>query len=141
MIAAEGLEALSASELRSACQARGIRTIDTPELRLRSELQQWLDLNLKHQVPFAILIMSRAFMMTDKPMTTHEALQATLSSLPEEVLDEAEMRVAEGTAEEDPEKKLEVLEQQEDLIEEEAEQGDVVSFFFPLPYQLHRVGD
>ena len=125
MIAEEGLDALSASELKSACQARGIRTIDTPEKRLRSELQQWLDLNLKHQVPFAILILSRAFMMTDKPMTTHEALQATLASLPEEVVDESEILGAEGTAEEDPEKKLEVLEQQEDLIEEEAEQEEV----------------
>ncbi len=85
---AEGVDSLTVPELLAACQVRGIRTIDVYPDRLRYELQQWLDLHLKHEVPPTLLILSRALMMSDKPLEEDatEALQTTLTSLPNEVV-------------------------------------------------------
>ena len=91
MIDSEGIDSLTLSELVAACQVRGIRTIDAHPDRLRYELQQWLDLNIKNEIPPTILILSRALMMTDQPALatdTAEALQSTLASLPDEVVRE-----------------------------------------------------
>jgi LETM1 and EF-hand domain-containing protein 1 len=91
----EGVDTLSVSELQKACADRGIKTIGVSPARLRYDLQQWLDLHLIHKVPSTLLILSRAFIISDQPMhpvekgtetlplTTAEALQATLQSLPE----------------------------------------------------------
>lgn len=89
MIDAEGIDSLTVAELIAACQSRGIRTIDVHPDRLRYELQQWLDLNIKNEIPSSLLILSRALMMTDRPAQpadTAEALQTTLTSLPDEVV-------------------------------------------------------
>ena len=104
---------------------------------MRSELSQWLDLHLNHQVPGTLLILSRAFMMTDRvPKDSSEALdgsaqalQATLSSLPDQVVNEAALEVAqvEGTA--TAKQKLNVLQEQEELIADELEQ-EAVCFLF-----------
>jgi LETM1 and EF-hand domain-containing protein 1 len=89
MIQAEGVDTLTFFELISACQNRGIRTIDFPEDRLRYELQQWLDLRTKHDIPPTLLVLSRALMMTDRPLQsldTAAALQSTLAALPNEAV-------------------------------------------------------
>ena len=65
MIQAETVNSLNYAELIAACQSRGIRTIDVMEEQLRYELQQWLDLHLKHDVPPSLLVLSRAFMVRD----------------------------------------------------------------------------
>lgn len=134
MIEAEGVQSLDIQELIHACQTRGIRVYGMSPSRLRSELSQWLELNLVHQIPAGILILSRASVMTDKAPTAtadtginSEALKAALSSLPEELVDETVARAVEGTDLESPEKKLEVLTQQEHLIAEENEQEKVIA--------------
>jgi LETM1 and EF-hand domain-containing protein 1, mitochondrial len=88
MIMAEGVNSLTTQELQHACQSRGIRTIGVSPTRLRSELNQWLDLHLNHKVPSSLLILSRAFSFVDRLELTDqtEALQATLSSLPDSLV-------------------------------------------------------
>src|ERR1044071_5055559 len=88
MIMAEGVDSLTIPELQHACQSRGIRTIGVSPARLRSELNQWLDLHLNHKVPSTLLILSRAFSFADRNELANqaEALQATLSSLPDNLV-------------------------------------------------------
>ncbi|KAG8011811.1 LETM1 domain-containing protein LETM2, partial [Nibea albiflora] len=65
MIAAEGVPAMSVSELQAACRSRGMRSLGLTTDQLRLQLQQWLDLHLKENVPPSLLLLSRAMYLTD----------------------------------------------------------------------------
>lgn len=123
-ISYEGVDSLSVPELQTACASRGLRTHGMSPARLRDDLQMWLDLRLKYAVPSTLLVLSNAFMYDankDKGElnTQIEALQAVLSSIPEELFHEIELEVhnAEGAA--TNKQRLEVLKEQQELIEEE----------------------
>ncbi|KAF9392582.1 hypothetical protein CPC16_003161 [Podila verticillata] len=150
MIMAEGVDSLTPQELFTACQARGMCTLDVTPERMKSELTQWLELHLTHTIPSTLLILSRAFSFSQaepaststtsapSPTTTlsrepppipiaADVLQATLSSLPETLVSQTKIRVSElegspATAEQ----KLNVLKQQEELIAKEKQQEDVL---------------
>lgn len=122
VIQTEGIESLTIQELQNACASRGIRSIGTSPGRLRDELAQWLELHLNHHVPGTLLILSRAFSYTDRGMTTEEALKATFNSLPDNLVNEAELQVLEQVGASTYKQKLDVLEQQQELIEDESEQ-------------------
>ena len=123
----EGVDSLSVPELQMACASRGLRTHGMSPARLREDLQTWLDLRLKSGVPSTLLVMSNAFVYgsgKDTEMGSQiDALQAVLSSIPEELFHEIELEVhnAEGAA--TNKQRLEVLKEQEELIEEENEQN------------------
>ncbi len=127
-IAFEGVDSLSVPELQMACASRGLRTHGMSPARLRDDLQMWLDLRLKYGVPSTLLVLSNAFMYTqgkDSEISSQiDALQAVLSSIPEELFHEIELEVhnAEGAA--TNKQRLEVLKEQQDLIEEENEQNE-----------------
>ena len=127
-ISYEGVDSLSVPELQMACASRGLRTQGMSPARLRDDLQTWLDLRLKYGVPSTLLVMSNAFMYTqgkDSEISSQfEALQAVLSSIPEELFHEIELEVhnAEGAA--TNKQRLEVLKEQQELIEEENEQNE-----------------
>lgn len=127
-ISFEGVESLSVPELQMACASRGLRTHGMSPARLREDLQMWLDLRLKYGVPSTLLVLSNAFMYTqgkDSEISSQiDALQAVLSSIPEELFHEIELEVhnAEGAA--TNKQRLEVLKEQQDLIEEENEQKE-----------------
>lgn len=127
-ISFEGVESLSVPELQMACASRGLRTHGMSPGRLRDDLQTWLDLRLKYGVPSTLLVLSNAFMYTqgkDSEIASQmDALQAVLSSIPEELFHEIELEVhnAEGAA--TNKQRLEVLKEQQDLIEEENEQNE-----------------
>jgi len=127
-ISFEGVDSLSVPELQMACASRGLRTHGVSPGRLRDDLQMWLDLRLKYGVPSTLLVLSNAFMYTqgkDSEISSQiDALQAVLSSIPEELFHEIELEVhnAEGAA--TNKQRLEVLKEQEDLIEEENEQKE-----------------
>ncbi len=127
-ISFEGVDSLSVPELQMACASRGLRTHGMSPGRLRDDLQMWLDLRLKYGVPSTLLVLSNAFMYTqgkDSEIASQiDALQAVLSSIPEELFHEIELEVhnAEGAA--TNKQRLEVLKEQQDLIEEENEQGE-----------------
>ncbi|KAK5073584.1 LETM1 domain-containing protein ylh47 [Lithohypha guttulata] len=127
-ISFEGVDSLSVPELQMACASRGLRTHGMSPAKLREDLQMWLDLRLKYNIPSTLLVLSNAYMYTsgkDKEIDTQiEALQAVLSSIPEELFHEIELEVhnAEGAA--TNRQRLEVLKEQQELIEEENEQAD-----------------
>ncbi|RMD42927.1 hypothetical protein DV735_g2172, partial [Chaetothyriales sp. CBS 134920] len=130
-ISFEGVDSLSVPELQMACAARGIRTYGMSPARLREDLQLWLDLRLKYNIPSTLLVLSNAFMYTsgkDSEINSQiDALQAVLSAIPEELFHEMELEVhnAEGAA--TNKQRLEVLKEQQELIEEENKQKQAAS--------------
>ncbi|KAI5075324.1 hypothetical protein GOP47_0009400 [Adiantum capillus-veneris] len=122
MIKEEGIETLSEQELRAACRDRGMLGLLSVD-QMRQQLKDWLDLSLHHCIPSSLLILSRAFTVSGK-LKPEEAVQATLSSLPDEVVESvgfsalpSEDALAERV------RKLEYIQMQEDLIKEEAKDG------------------
>ncbi|KAF3656899.1 hypothetical protein FXO37_15244 [Capsicum annuum] len=80
------------------------------------QLRDWLELSLNHSVPSSLLILSRAFTVSGK-VKPEEAIQATFSSLPDEVVDAVQvtsMPSEDSLAEK--KRKLEFLEMDEELI-------------------------
>ncbi|KTG04463.1 hypothetical protein cypCar_00010710 [Cyprinus carpio] len=65
MIAKEGVATMNVAELQSACRSRGMRSLGLTTDQLRQQLQQWLDLHLKENVPPSLLLLSRAMYLTD----------------------------------------------------------------------------
>ncbi|TNN66850.1 LETM1 domain-containing protein LETM2, mitochondrial [Liparis tanakae] len=65
MIAAEGVASMSVSELQAACRSRGMRSLGLTTEQLHQQMQQWLDLHLKENVPPSLLLLSRAMYLTD----------------------------------------------------------------------------
>jgi len=135
IILAEGIDELSTSELQQACTSRGIqRALNYSPARLREELNTWIELHLNEGISGVLLILSRAYTF-DRSMSksAEEAnmepiilsLEAVLSGLPDQLLNEAELEVEPDQA--SYKQMLEVLEQQEELIEDEAEQEEVCS--------------
>ncbi|KAI6684323.1 hypothetical protein NL676_030236 [Syzygium grande] len=123
MIKAEGVESLSEEELRQACRDRGLLGLLSVD-EMRQQLRDWLDLSLNHSVPSSLLILSRAFSVSGK-VRPEEAVQATLSSLPDEVVDTVGVTAlpSEDSVSE-RRRKLEFLEMQEELIKEEEEEEE-----------------
>uniref|UniRef100_A0ACD5YVV5 Uncharacterized protein n=2 Tax=Avena sativa TaxID=4498 RepID=A0ACD5YVV5_AVESA len=117
MIQAEGVESLSEEELRQACRERGHLGLLSSE-EMRQQLRDWLDLSLNHAMPSSLLILSRAFTVSGK-MKPEEAVVATLSSLPDEVVDTVGTVLPSEDSVSERRRKLEFLEMQEELIKEE----------------------
>ena len=127
LIQTEGVDSLSATELAHACASRGIRTssANSPEEKQRAELGQWIDLHLNHNLSGTLLILSKAFAFTEKPDGTIDhlsSLKHTLSSLPDTLLNETELGMLSDEEDKAFKQRLEVLQEQEELIEDEAEQ-------------------
>ncbi|KAG6932189.1 leucine zipper and EF-hand containing transmembrane protein 2 [Chelydra serpentina] len=75
MIAKEGVDGLSVSELQSASRARGMRSLGLTEEQLKEQLSQWLDLHLKENVPPSLLLLSRALYLIDMKPKPIQVLQ------------------------------------------------------------------
>ncbi|POW07058.1 hypothetical protein PSTT_08522, partial [Puccinia striiformis] len=118
MIDAEGIDSLSVSELRHACQSRGIRSLNVDEDELRKELAQWIDLHIHRGLSATLLILGRAFAFNRGG--DGEAGDNALSSLPDTLLNEAELEVSNDSI--TNKQRLIVLAEQEELIEDELEQ-------------------
>jgi len=127
LIDAEGVDELSTSELQAACQSRGIRTGGISPARLREELATWINLHLHNRVSGVLLVLGRAFNFDRKSGEDEDGKTAVISSLesvlcglPDNLLNEAELEVDSEKA--SYKQKLEVLQQQQELIDDEAEQ-------------------
>lgn len=127
-ISYEGVESLSVTELQNACAARGLRTHGMSPGRLRDDLSLWLDLRLKYGVPSTLLVLSNAFMYAQGKDTEFDsqlsALQAVLSSIPEELFHEIELEVHNAEGAVTNKQRLQVLKEQEELLAEEAAQKE-----------------
>ncbi|EEB06751.2 inner membrane protein [Schizosaccharomyces japonicus yFS275] len=118
----EGITSLSVPELLNACNSRGIRTHGQSTASLREELSVWLDMRLVHGIPSAILMLSNAFsygFAEDTFESRWDALMDTLASLPDELYHETVVDMPSQDV--SNKQRLEVLREQEELIEEEAE--------------------
>jgi LETM1 and EF-hand domain-containing protein 1 len=127
-ISFEGVDSLSVPELQTACAARGLRTHGLSPGRLRDDLQLWLDLRLKYGVPSTLLVLSNAFMYAQGKEVEFDsqlsALQAVLSSIPEELFHEIELEVHNAEGAVTNKQRLQVLKEQQELIQEENEQAE-----------------
>ncbi|KAJ7947432.1 LETM1 and EF-hand domain-containing protein 1, mitochondrial-like [Quillaja saponaria] len=124
LIQAEGVDSISEAELREDCRERGILGL-LSVAEMRQQLRDWLDLSLNHSVPSSLLILSRAFTVSGK-LRPEEAVQHTLSSLPDEVVDTVGVTsLPSGDSVSERRRKLEFLEMQEELIKEEEEKEEV----------------
>jgi len=72
-------------ELQEACRQRGMRSFGVPEQRLKSQLNQWLDLHLKCKVPTSLLLLSRTLYLPEH-LSAEDQLRATLSALPAQAM-------------------------------------------------------
>lgn len=80
MIQKEGVHSLEVWELQEACRARGMRALGMSQVRLQEQLQQWLDLHLKANVPTSLLLLSRSLYLPEK-LPAPDQLKATISEL------------------------------------------------------------
>jgi LETM1 and EF-hand domain-containing protein 1 len=137
LIKEEGIDSLTGSELRSACQARGMIYQNYPHAK--TQLEQWLNLSLEKDVPASLLILSRALALSpadSRPPTPWyepkakevepagqlaEALQQTISGLPETLLENTQLNCP-TTAPEDNQVKLQALKTEMGKIKQEEEQ-------------------
>lgn len=86
-----GSNSLTDEEVARACRDRGIRE-EASMHHMRRQLNDWLDLSQKKEIPGSLLIMSRAFLYTGPDATPDEesdGLVETLGSLTEDVIMDA----------------------------------------------------
>ncbi|KAL4401120.1 LETM1 domain-containing protein Ylh47 [Malassezia pachydermatis] len=130
VISNEGSDSMSYQELLAACQSRGVWSHDRTQEQLKEGLDVWIKLHIREHISGTLLILSRAFYFlgeSEDPNATYQdmqikALELTMSSLPESLLNEAELNFSKESA--TNKQRLEVLQEQEELIEDEAEQEE-----------------
>ncbi|KAG8240420.1 hypothetical protein J437_LFUL003134 [Ladona fulva] len=118
VIRKEGVESLSASELQQACRSRGMRAYGVSEDRLRSQLEQWLDLSLNEKVPPSLLLLSRALLLPDT-IPPGDQLKVTISVLPDTVVTKTSAAIGEREGKIDNLLKLKLIKEEERKIKEE----------------------
>lgn len=131
----EGIDSLNKMELREACRERGMRSTGLSKSAYKNGLQQWLELSVHKDVPLSLLIMSRTFFLGNEmcPVTSDEndsvtSIADAMSGLEKGVVNEVILEVA--TREEENSNpdvmkiKLEVLNKQNELINEEFEERE-----------------
>ena len=94
MIQEEGIDSLTDAELMSACQARGMRALGLSKQRLQTQLSEWIDLHLNHDVPSSLLLLSRVLYLPESVNAENRILEV-MSSMPEKATGEALVRAAE----------------------------------------------
>lgn len=137
----EGIDTLTKMELREACQERGMRSIGLSKSAYKLALQQWLDLSVVKHLPISLLIMSRTFFLREEmeKMTSGtsftddskavNSIADAISGLEKEVVNEVVLDVVANSLEDQKNPdvvkiKLEVLEQQNELIQEELQERE-----------------
>ena len=121
VIQSEGIRSLTIPELQQACRARGMRALGVSEGRLRSQLEQWLELSLNEKIPPSLLLLSRALYLPESLPTTDQ-LKATLSSLPDSVTTEAKYKIGETEGKVDNKTKIELIRMEEEAIRKDREE-------------------
>ncbi|PRP73832.1 hypothetical protein PROFUN_10202 [Planoprotostelium fungivorum] len=119
MIQAEGVNSLTLEELQQALRARGMKGTSNSKAALKKKLNEWLDLSLTHKLPESILILSRAMLITQTE-SSQIALKEAISSLPDDLLDEVKLKIEKDKVTRG--EKLEAMEKQNSLIQEELEE-------------------
>ena len=118
LIQKEGIDSLSIGELQAACRSRGMRALGISEIRLKSQLLQWLDLSLHQKVPPSLLLLSRALYLPDSDVTSDQLLH-TIASLPESVATQTIDAIAQSRGKIDNFARIKSIKIEQDKIKEE----------------------
>lgn len=118
-----GAHSLTDEEVTKACRDRGIRISGASKKHLRSQLKEWLEMSQDRDIPTSLMVLSRAFLYTGQvgagEGTGEEGLKEALSSLPDDVVEDATMEAGGGDGSNID--RLEEAKRQSKLIEIEAE--------------------
>ena len=126
LIQDEGIDNLTVEELQAACRERGMRSLGVSIKRLRSQLQQWLDLNLNKRIPSTILLLSRALYLPEN-VPAESALKAVIQSLPKAIDNITAVNIAEVSGERvDNTQLIEAVKREDEAIRKEKEEKEQV---------------
>jgi LETM1 and EF-hand domain-containing protein 1 len=90
--------------------------------RLRSQLQQWLDLHLNKRIPSTILLLSRALYLPESISQEH-VLKAAIQSLPKSIDNVTAVKLAQVTGERvDNTQRIEYIKREDEAIRKEQEE-------------------
>lgn len=123
----EGVDSLNTLELREACRERGMRSSGLTQFKLKSQLQEWLELSTQKSIPISLLIMSRAFNLTTASDEPEEVLKSSMSALDPDTINEIVVATATNVESDSLEmrrRKLESLKFQQEMIAEEIGKRD-----------------
>lgn len=121
LIEREGIESLNSEELQVACRDRGMRSYGVSVERMRSQLQQWLDLHLNKRIPSTILLLSRALYLPQN-ITPENILKAAIKSLPEAIDNVTAVKLAQVSGERvDNTQRIEYIKREDEVIRKEKE--------------------
>lgn len=67
LLASEGTGDMSKEELKAACEERGMRAVGLSHAQYRAQLDEWLDLSVRNEVPATLLLLSRGFQIASIP--------------------------------------------------------------------------
>ncbi|TPX59055.1 hypothetical protein PhCBS80983_g02706 [Powellomyces hirtus] len=83
LLAKEGLESLTAQELKSAMDARGLPSIDVSESQMKADLSEWIALHTTEdpEVPFGLMMLS-GIVRVEKQGTFASRTHSAVESLP-----------------------------------------------------------
>lgn len=119
LIESEGIENLNVEELQAACRERGMRFYGVSIERLRSQLQQWLDLHLNQRIPSTILLLSRALYLPEN-ISQENSLKAAIQSLPKSIENVTAVKLAQVAGERmDNTQRIEYIKYEERAIRKE----------------------
>eukprot|EP00339_Tiarina_fusa_P009487 CAMPEP_0117047294 /NCGR_PEP_ID=MMETSP0472-20121206/32684_1 /TAXON_ID=693140 ORGANISM="Tiarina fusus, Strain LIS" /NCGR_SAMPLE_ID=MMETSP0472 /ASSEMBLY_ACC=CAM_ASM_000603 /LENGTH=453 /DNA_ID=CAMNT_0004759939 /DNA_START=493 /DNA_END=1854 /DNA_ORIENTATION=+ len=124
LIESEGLDNLTLNELQQACSVRGLKATSRSKQFLRERLREWLDLSLKQNLPGPLLILVNAFKITGTA-NTKDALRDAIYHLPNSVVDDIRLKIADRDGNLSNELKLELLKREEEQIKEENKEGNL----------------
>ena len=126
LIEDEGIENLTVEELQAACRERGMRAYGVSMERMRSQLQQWLDLHLNKRIPSTILLVSRALYLPEN-VPQDDILKAAIQSLPKAIDSVTAVKIAEVSGERvDNTQRIEAIKREDEAIRKEKEEKEKV---------------
>ncbi|XP_075169588.1 leucine zipper and EF-hand containing transmembrane protein 1 [Haematobia irritans] len=121
VIAREGVNSLDLWELQQACKARGMRAYGLTQEKMRTQLQEWIDLSLNEKVPPTLLLLSRTMLISDDSITT-DKLKETIRVLPDSLAAQTKAAIGEREGKIDNKTKIEIIKEEERKIKEEREE-------------------
>jgi len=124
LIESEGLDSLTLSELQQACHARGLKATSRSKQFLKERLREWLDLSLNQNLPGSILILANAFKITGGTLTK-DALRDAMYHLPDSLVDDIRIKIAEDEGTLSKDLKLQLLKKEEKQIKEDKQEGQL----------------
>ena len=123
IIAKEGVEQMTVAELQTACKERGMRAVGLTKEKLVNQLKQWIELSTNEKVPSSLLLLSRTLFLPET-VAPAQAIEASISSLPETVATGAKAKIGEKEGKIDNVTRLEIIKQEQEKIEMEAKEQE-----------------